>query len=360
MQFRDVRSVWCGVSMKKVFLDSNVVISVGKPPYGPEFARVIDLVKSEQIRILTTDLTIAEVTKHHMRRDFNEIKCLCNQKFREMVKDSVDTQIPNITEQHLLAVLQKKYRRLAEKISEDMKAKLLKISDVKTNNVFSDYFDQRGLFADGKGKKHQFPDAFVFERLKDEASQNEPIIIVSRDRDFERPVNDQDHMSFVKSLPDLFNKLGLKLEAPEIESFLEQNSDALTEMVDDELSNCWLAGDIEDSEITEAEVISVNFHDTIAFESAEEGGAILVVGQCSAPTIVKFSHPDESTYMYDSEENPDINFDIVNSENEIELKIDVSLSITVDDKGNPVEIEELEFRNNNFFYIELDPNQLYW
>ena len=210
--------------MKKVFLDANIVVSVGKPPHGPEFSRVIDLVETEQIRMLTTDLTMAEVTRYHTRRDFNEMKCICNPKLREMVEETINTKFPKITEEQLWEVLKKKYRHLVGNFFENMNANLLEISEVKTNNVFFDYLNEKGLFADGKGKKHQFPDAFVFERLKDEASQNEPIIIVSDDRDFEWPVNDQEHISLVKSLPALFNSLGLKLEAPEIEHFLAQNS----------------------------------------------------------------------------------------------------------------------------------------
>ena len=60
--------------MKKVFLDAKIVIEAGIPPYGPEFTRVIDLIEAGRIRILTTEVTCAEVARHHVRRDFNVIK----------------------------------------------------------------------------------------------------------------------------------------------------------------------------------------------------------------------------------------------------------------------------------------------
>ena len=191
-------------------------------------------------------------------------------------------------------------------------------------------------------------------------SQNEPIIIVSKDRDFERPVKDQKHISLVKSLPDLFNSLGLKLEDPEIDHFLGQNFDVLIRLVNNELSNWSLEGDIENSEITETEVTGIDFHDTIAFESAEKGRPILVVGRFCVLTNVDFTHPDESISMYDSDVRDHIYYETVHNQNEIELQIDVSLSIAVDDKGDPVEIEELEFRNDNFVYVELDTHEHYW
>ena len=62
---------------------------------------------------------------------------------------------------------------------KEMDAKLLKVGGVKPNKVLSEYLNERGFFAKGSGKQHQFPDAFVFERLKEESSQNEPLIIVS-------------------------------------------------------------------------------------------------------------------------------------------------------------------------------------
>lgn len=40
----------------KVFLDANVVIGAGKPPGGPEIARIVDLVEAGLISVLTTDL----------------------------------------------------------------------------------------------------------------------------------------------------------------------------------------------------------------------------------------------------------------------------------------------------------------
>lgn len=345
--------------MKQVFLDANIVIELGTPPYGPLFARVIDLIATEQIKMLTTNLTGAEVTNHHTRRDFDEMKCICRPKFRKIVKGTINTEFPMITEKQLRKVLRKKYSGIVKDIFNQMNAKLLKVGEVNPNAVFSEYFNERGLFADGQGKKHQFPDAFILERLKDEASQTKPIIVVSKDKDFERPVNDQEHITLVKSLPCLFKKLGLKLEDPEIEDFLGQNFDVLTELVNDELSTCWLEGDIKYSEITETEVIDIDFQDIIAFESAE-GGPTLVVGKIYALTIVDFTYPGAGTIKYDSKGKHRKYFETVHSQSECELEIDVSLSIAVDDEGDPVKIEDLEFRNDDFTYIQLSPLGHYW
>lgn len=342
--------------MKKVFLDANVVIeNFGKSPYGSEFARVIDLIESEQIRILTTDLTVAEVIRRHVNRDFGEMKCICNPKLHNMVEETIDTEFPAITEKQLQNALRKKYRNLVEDINDKLDAKLLKIGGVKSTRVLSQYINEIGFFGNGSGKKYQFPDAFIFERLKDEASENEPLIIVSKDKDFIQPVNDQVHISLVNSLPGLFSELGLELEDPKIEQFLEKNYDEITKMVNDELWDWNLEGDIENSEITETDVTDVVFQKIISFKSAQQGSPIWVVGKFRVMTIVGFTYLHENTgVMYDPEYH-DMYLDTVDCQNEIELKIDVSLSVAVDDKGNPIHIEALEFRNANFIEVELEP-----
>ena len=123
--------------------------------------------------------------------------------------------------------------------------------------MFSDYTAGEGFFT-GKGKKNQFPDAFIFECLKPEASSEEPVIIVSEDRDFEEPVEDEDHISLVKSLPELFKTLGLQADKPEIEDFLECHEEELIKAVNDGLDP-WslIVTDVEDAEIEEIDVTEV-------------------------------------------------------------------------------------------------------
>jgi len=51
-------------------------------------------------------------------------------------------------------------------------------------------------------------DAFIFECLKHEASEMEPIVVVSDDGDFDTPSKDAINISVLKSIPELFCKAG--------------------------------------------------------------------------------------------------------------------------------------------------------
>jgi hypothetical protein len=237
-------------------------------------------------------------------------------------------------------------------------AKALAIDSIKPSVVFSAHAAGEGFFT-GEGKRDQFADAFIFECLKAEASKKEPVIIVSNDCDFEKPVEGQDHISLVKSLPELFKMLGLQVDAPEVDDFLEEHKDELVEAVDSELADWGLMGDVEDAEIEETSVTEVEVKEITSFGSTEEGGPILVVGRLAVKANVSYTHPNWDEAMYDSEDKRLIPFEDVSGETEVSFDVDVSMSVAVDEDGNPEEIEELRFRNGDFQYVELHPYDPY-
>ena len=336
----------------KVFLDANVLIAAGKPPGGPELIRVIDLVEAELISILATDLTVAEVAKKHVENDYNVIKDLGRPHFRSLVETVVGVKLPITDKLELREKLNEVYEASTKKMFKSLVAKILPIDAVKPSAVLAAYTAGEGFF-NGEAKKDQFPDAFIFECLRNEASENSPIIIVSKDGDFTAAVKSEPYISLVKSLPDLFASLGLEMEAPEIDEFLEQNRDRLIEMVNEELTDWGLHGDVEDSEIDEITATDVEIASLTSFKPTKEGHPILVVGSLEVKAAISYTHPDWNTAAYDSEDKILIPFDTVSGETTVELTIDVSMSIEVDDSGKPEDIDSLYFRNGKFQYIEL-------
>ena len=186
-----------------VFMDANVVIQAGRPPGGPILARVKDLVEAGYITVLTTDLTVQEVAKKHAKNDYDLIKGVGSPHFRRVVEQVLGVGLPDTTKAKLEAKLIDNYRQSTQNMFDGLAAKTLEIDGVKPSTVFDAYAAEEGFFGD-KGKKNQFPDAFIFEALKMEAADAENVIIVSGDGDFEKPVSEQDNITLVKSLPELF------------------------------------------------------------------------------------------------------------------------------------------------------------
>lgn len=342
----------------KVFLDANVVIAAGKPPGGPILARVADLVEADLITVLTTDLTVTEVAKKHAENDYEVVKEVGRAHFRKIVEEVVGTALPDVTKAQMRAKLASAYDASTKAMFKSLGAKTLGIDDVKPSKVFAAYAAGEGFFT-GEGKKDQFPDAFIFECLKAEASKKEPVIIVSNDGDYVKPAGSEKHISLVKSLPDLFKVLGLEIEAPEVGDFLEEHKAELVEAADGELADWGLIADVEDAEIDETTVTDIEVKDLTTFKPSEEGGSILVVGRMSVKANVSYTHPNWDEAMYDSEDKRLIPFEDVSGETEVTLDVDVSMSIGVDEDGNPAEIEELRFRNSDFQYVELHPYDPY-
>lgn len=342
----------------KVFLDANVLIGAGKPPGGPEISRVRDLVDAGLISVLTTDLTIVEVAKHHAKNDLDILTNVTARHFRKLVDQHLSVKLPDIKKSALKGQLRDEYLGSTRKMMKGLHAEELSVDDIKPSKVLDAYAAGEGFFEDG-AKKDQFPDAFAFEALKLAASKKQPIIVVSEDNDFKNPCAAEEHISRVASFEELFQHLGLEYEAPEVEQWLNDHSADLVTLADNELDAWGLQGDVEDSEIDETEITEVSLKRVTAFKPIEPGDPILVIATITAQTTVSYSHPDWDSASYDSEDKVLIPWDSVSGETEIALEIEISLTIAVNEAGEPVGIEELSFRNDDFVYVELHPYDPY-
>ncbi|WP_263588899.1 PIN domain-containing protein [Sphingopyxis sp. GC21] len=342
-----------------VFLDANVVIAAGKPPGGPEIDRVKDLVEAGLVRVLTTDLTITEVAKKHAQNDFDLIREICQPHFRKVVEEVTGVGLPALKRPELRGRLKERYDAATAAMFVSLGAQELAIDDVKASDVFDAYAQGKGFFS-GEGKKDQFPDAFTFECLKTVASKKQPVIIVSADGDFTGPVEDTKHITLVKSLPDLFAALGLEMAAPEVDAFLETQEVCVTDLVNQEMTSWGLqSDDVVDAEIDEIVVNGIELGKVTAFKAIEKGGSILAVTSAEVRATISYTHPNWDEAMYDSEDKVLIPFDDVSGDTEVELSIDIAMSITVNQKGKPDEIEALRFRNADFQYVTLYPPDYY-
>jgi hypothetical protein len=150
----------------------------------------------------------------------------------------------------------------------------------------------------------QFPDAFIFEALKSAATSLHPLTIVSDDKDFAAAIKEAEHITWLKSIADLFIEFGLTIEAaPDVEDFVQNNMDNIVATVQDELDRWGLhVTDVDDAEIDESTVENVGFIDYRTFRTAGQGKDILVVGRIEMDVKVSYHHPDWDTATYDSED----------------------------------------------------------
>lgn len=340
---------------KKVFLDANVIIRAGRPPGGPLVERIADLVKADLVSIITTNLTMIEIAKKHAENDFDIIKEVGRPHFRRLVQETLDVELPEISKEELREKIHLKYRRLTEDMFSRLKAKVLSIDDVKPSSVFDAYSTSQGFFS-GQGKRDQFPDAFIFECLKSEAMEKDPLIIVSDDGDFIAPSRSVEHLTVLKSIPELFTKLGYQIEAPDIFEFIDNNMERIRDLLADELAN-WemIATDVEDADVEQDGVELETLHSFSVFGQIGDDRSILVIAKADLKVGVSYTHPDWATATYDSEDKVLIpTMEDFSGETDVRLDVDFSMTIVVDEEGKPEEIESVTFRNDGFMYVELN------
>jgi hypothetical protein len=341
---------------QKVFLDANVVIRAGKPPGRPVMDTLADLVNGGFIQVVTTDLTKIEVAKKHTNNDLEQIGGLGRSRFRKLVKQAVDVDLPDISADDLRKKIFDGYLKGTEKMFRRLNARTLSIDDVKPSAVFDSYTHRTGVFSQ-EAKKDQFPDGFIFERLKTEGKAHDELTIVADDGDFAAAIKGQKHIRHLKSVADLFETLGLKRkDSPDVAEFLEAAKDVLVEKVDDEVKNWGLqVSDVEDAEIDESTVKDVEIMRMTTYGATKEGGEILVVGRLKMEVEVSFTHPDWDSSIYDSEDKVRLAFDNVSGETEVEVEADFAMTITVDDDGKPEEIDHFSFSNDRFIWVAIGP-----
>lgn len=340
-----------------VFIDANLMIRSGKPPGGPMIERLIELKKKGVIYVVTTDLTKLEVAKRHAANDYEIVKEIARPHFKRVLAELTQLKIPFDEKAEIFDALLDRYKGQVNSMYYKMGAHEYKIDDVKPLVIFDAYTRERLLFARDK-KKNQFPDAFVFEKLRAEASKTHPIALVSDDDDFDGLCAGQVGLTHFKSIEALFEELDQReKDAPEIEDFLSYILKDVLKHFSGELAD-WglLVADQEDGEIYDTDVLDVDFRDVRSYGQAYDGGDILIIGDASLRVLVAYTHPNWEDAIWDGEDRRLIPFEDVSGRGVIDVDVPFSMAIIVDEDNEPVAIDSIRFTNDDFQWVDLYPN----
>ena len=275
-----------------VFFDASSLIKVGAPPGKDTFWRLVELVDYGFISVVTTDLTKAEIAKRHASNACRTLSPLAQAGFRQLAAKYFEIKLPDMSESEILARVRREMDHGVERMFSSLRARVLEVDQVKPSVIFEDYDRGIGLFVD-KNKKNQFPDAFIFECLKQFASADTPLLIVADDPDFEEPAKGTDHISFVNSIEGLFDTLGLVQDEPDpdLELFLDEelryNVEFLAHVERDDF-------EFEDYEAS-ISCQTIQFESITAFKQVDENAPLLASVDVTIDLEVKIQHNDGLT-----------------------------------------------------------------
>ena len=339
---------------KCVFLDANVLISAGKPPGGKIVERVRHLVEAGVAEVWSTDHTIREIAKRHAGNDLQAVKDLSKPHVAAIMSFITGLDVPAVGQEELADKLRNKYLADTAEMLKSLAATVLPIDDVEPSSVLTAYSESRGLFAGGK--KDQFPDAFIFARLKKEVTPDRPLIIVSNDSDFVGPCAAEPHVSHLASIEELFGALGLLMDTPDIAGSLAEQQSRIVDLVDNELANWGLSSDdVVDADIHHTVVSRIALSDLAVLAPVEAEREMLVIGRVMVTAMASWSAPDWDSAIYDNEDQRSYVFGSTDGETEVDFSVDFTMIILTDDQGLPEEVDNFSFRSEDPLYVSVNP-----
>jgi len=297
------------------------------------------------------------IAKKHAANDFEVMRSLTRKRVRDLTKELLGVELPEISSTDLHRKVFEKYRASVDQMFQSLRAETVSIDSVKPSIVFDAYARKSGLFSDD-AKKDQFPDAFIFEALKSVATSVDPLTIISDDKDFATAIKDSDHITRLQSIAGLFAELDLTIEAaPNVEDFVANNLHEIVATVQNELDRWGLhVDDIDDAEIDDSTVEWVNFIAFRTFRTAGAGKDILVVGRIEMDVKISYHHPDWDSATYDSEDKVLIPHHIAEGEKNIDVEANFNMMLKVDQHGKPTSIAGFSFDDDNFMWLSIGPN----
>ena len=306
---------------KHVFVDANVWIGMGQGFKKAEASTLEELVEHGLIKVISTDLTITEVTKHFRNSDVERLEPLTKGELSKAAKQLMGIDIPVLDRETLRSTFFARHRKLVSlQMITRMKAEIRSIDSVKPNHVLSQYTEGTGLFG-ASAKKNQFPDAFVFAAISSDVSAEKPLIIWSLDGDFTQACEQHPHIAQVKTMPKLLNALGIAPEGASMIELLEERPDLFEVPLEDAIvGESVEARDVDDADV---EVLGIervrDVTVTSLYRVNGEANQYIGFGRCEPEALIHFTAPDWDTAVYDSEDKVRIPLESVEGEVEVEL-----------------------------------------
>jgi hypothetical protein len=178
-----------------IFIDAQVFVREKFDWSSKSFCRIKELVKSGQVRVLTTSITKNEVVNKIKETLSHTLTAL---KRHEVLLDQLGVSAGSATG------AEGKLQSLFEDFLLEVSAEEVPLS-ANLNNVFGDYFTQKPPFS--AKKKSEFPDAIVVASLRDFSSKRgAKIYVVSGDGDLKECCGERGSLIHAESLGDVISR----------------------------------------------------------------------------------------------------------------------------------------------------------
>lgn len=347
---------------RQLFLDTSDIVALNYQFEGAVLERLVNLVESNSAHVYLTDITKKEVETRiasdvhiatqklkNFRKDAKVLRNIDGQPFEAYFKsfDPEDAVNSLVTKWEVFL--------------ERAKANIIDTSNVLISEVFSQYFDKRPPFGEGK-KKSEFPDAFVLNALEKWAEDNNcKFYIASKDPDMHKYCEQSERLIAVDSSAKFIDLVVSQDEtlAQHVRDLMDTHDKEIVNAAEQMFQNLGFWLDDQDGDVNEVKVTRVDLDDYSVLDIREDGALLQV--NATVYFIADVIYDDLDTAIYDSEDKVLIPLQTIHEEIEQEADITLTLEIGIDVENPDIfKIESLKIENVDQFGIPVSTHDPYY
>lgn len=301
-----------------VFLDTNIFIACKyNISEDSQLGILLRYIKAGKIKLFLSNIVKREVEAHicedaesavyYFEKALKDAKkCIAE---KSLAKTSLRLCFDLPTKECVKGELKTKF----EEYLLDCNAIILDNQGVTCDAILNDYFSGVAPFENREKKKHEFPDAIMVAKLKEEFPQGKTLWVISDDDGFKEALRCNSQFHCLSRLQELYNLINKNDQIyQEIETYFSCNMDQIHSIILKELeasdievdgTDCDRKGTIEGFDYNETDILQIS-NLKVQLDSVDEiseSDAIVTV-RCSAHFSVYGSCDDFDSGIWDSED----------------------------------------------------------
>ncbi|PYT70744.1 MAG: hypothetical protein DMG39_14840 [Acidobacteria bacterium] len=320
-----------------VFLETQLFVTNNFDFDRRAFAELIDRVKEDRGRVFLTSVTVGEVKRRIQVQVKEAIRFSEVRKYLKVLANSNVPEIRARSERLFPEPVTDELVKQFEDFLEKTKATIIDCSGVNPELVFQQYFELKLPFQEKKDKRHEFPDAFAIEALKDfSRSEGRDIVVITGDQGF-RTVCETHGMTVLetvekfpdKEIAEREPKISahvldcFKRSIPEIKHQIDRDF-AMSgfELVDNE-------GEVDGTTLSKLELD----HDPLVVRIDRNSAIVEVSVHLEYQAHISYHDPDAT--HYDKEEGRTYVFNTIHQtvEEEVDFSSEIQIAFDPDDES---------------------------
>jgi len=318
-----------------VFLETQVFYTNNFDLKRTAFTQLIRRVEEDRVRVFLTSVTVGEVKRHLAER----VRAAANaiDKVKKDLRIFANSTVPEVKARAIGINRKEVIAELTAQFDEYLKrtkATIIGCSNVDSEIIFRKYFELSHPFQERQDKRHEFPDAFAIEALRDFAkSEKREIAVITGDKGFTHACEAYG-MVVMETVEEFLHKENIERESKVsqhvLESFTRREHEIMKEITDDFLSSAFELQDVE-GEVDSTSLSRIELAEPLVVQIDGSRAILEVTVRMKYDADISYDDPDAT--HYDREDDRVYVFNRISEtvEEEVEFPLEITAEFDPDD-----------------------------